>query len=279
MNHGEMADKILESELPALQKVILLGYLKHRNKKTGLAWPGSKTLARYASTSRQVVMRHRAELIEKGWLVVVKQVPGKSMVVSIRHQGGASPAPQVVPFRHPNLPNEPTKEPKKEIADMLDKELRESWDQWNAIRKELDPKYRRHWKYETWSDQWKACFKKQHTVDEVLGAFRYFWTSDDTKWWRTNRPRPSSSFLNSQKNHLSDWIEGAKDSVEEQNQESDNREDTSSFVLCRLWVRRNRPQIEMAMRNDTLQSYLEEQVTHVDSVMKVLGRSEAAGGK
>ena len=275
MNHGEMADLILEADLPALQKVILLGYLKHRNKKTGLSWPGAATLAKYASTSRQVVMRHRAELIEKGWLNVVKQVPGKSMVVSLRHQGGASPAPQGVPLRHPNLPNKPTEEPIKEIADMSDQE---SWDKWNALRKELDPKYRSDWKLKTWRKHWTRCLK-DNTVDEVLEAFRYFWTSEDTKWWRDNRPSPSQSFLNGSSKHLAGWVQSAKDVVDVPVQEQDNREDTSSYVLARIWIRRNRPQLETAMHRNNLEEFLETQVTNPTAVLHALGRDVAAGGE
>jgi hypothetical protein len=278
MNHGEMADIILEADLPALQKVILLGYLKHRNKKTGLSWPGAATLAKYASTSRQVVMRHRTELIEKGWLDVVKQVPGKSMVVSLRHQGGASPAPQVVPLRHPNLPYEPTEEPIKEIADMSDEEMEESWDKWNALRKELDPKYRSDWKFRTWKKNWSRCLK-ENTADEVLEAFRYYWTSEDTWWWREHRPKPSESFLKGHANHLAGWIQGAKDEVIVPVQEVDNREDTSSYVLARVWIRRNRPQLETAMHRNNLEEFLETQVTNPTAVLQALGRDVAAGGE
>jgi hypothetical protein len=278
MNHGEMADIILEADLPALQKVILLGYLKHRNKKTGLSWPGAATLAKYASTSRQVVMRHRTELIEKGWLDVVKQVPGKSMVVSLRHQGGASPAPQVVPLRHPNLPYEPTEEPIKEIADMSDEEMEESWDKWNALRKELDPKYRSDWKFRTWKKNWSRCLK-ENTADEVLEAFRYYWTSEDTWWWREHRPKPSESFLKGHANHLAGWIQGAKDEVIVPVQEVDNREDTSTYVLARVWIRRNRPQLETAMHRNNLEEFLETQVTNPTAVLQALGRDVAAGGE
>ena len=49
----------------------------------------------------------------------------------------------------------------------------ESWDKWNAIRKELDPKYRNDWKLKTWRKHWTRCLK-DNTVDEVLQAFRYF---------------------------------------------------------------------------------------------------------
>ena len=275
MNHGEMADLILESELPALQKVILLGYLKHRNKKTGLAWPGAATLARYASTSRQVVMRHRAELITKGWLVVVRHSPGKSMVVSLRHQGGASPAPEVVPLRHPNLLKKPTKEPIKEIADMSDKE---TWDKWNALRKELDPKYRSDWKLKTWGKHWTRCLK-DNTSDEIMSAFRYFWTSEDTKWWRENRPSPSQSFLNGSSKHMAGWVQSASDTVIVEPKEVGSREDTSTFVLARMWVRRNRAQIEMAMHRGNLDEYLSEQVSNSETVIQMLGRNVAAGGQ
>lgn len=282
MNHGELADLILEADLPALQKIVLLGYLKHRNKKTGLSWPGAKTLAKYASTSRQVVMRHRTELIEKGWLVVVKQVPGKPMVVSIRHQGGASPAPQVVPLRHPNLLNKPTKEPTKEIADMT---RQESWDKWNELRKQLDPKYRSSWKLKTWGKHWDRCLK-DHSAEEVLAAFKYFWTSDDTEWWRENRPNPSQSFLNGSTRHMSGWVQSAKDAEEEETNAVDNREDTCSFVLARIWIRRNRAQIELAMHKNQLEDYLEEHVNSPGHVLMLLGvttdnkwMTHAAGGE
>ena len=275
MNHGEMADKILESDLPVMQKVILLGYLKHRNKKTGLSWPGASTLAKYASTSRQVVMRHRAQLIEKGWIKVVKHPPGKPMVVSFRHHSGASAAPPVVPLLHPNLLKQPSLKTLKEITDMSEQE---SWDEWNALRKELDPKYRSNWKLKTWRKHWVRCLKVA-SAEEILEAFRYFWKSQDTQWWRENRPSPSQSFLNGSSKHLSGWVQSAKDAVVTETKEQDNRENTSSLALARLWVRRNRPQLEMAMRRGSLEEELALQVTDVDAVLRLLGRLSAAGGE
>ena len=157
----------------------------------------------------------------------------------------------------------------------------ESWDKWNAIRKELDPKYRNDWKLKTWRKHWTRCLK-DNTVDEVLQAFRYFWTSEDTKWWRDNRPNPSQSFLNGSSKHLAGWVQSANDVVDAPVHKQDNREDTCSFTMARIWIRRNRAQLELAMHRNEIEEYLEKHVNSPDHVLMLLGvntMTHASGGE
>ena len=78
---------------------------------------------------------------------------------------------------------------------------------------------------------------------------------------------------------MAGWVQSASDTVIVEPKEVDSREDTSTFVLARMWVRRNRAQIEMAMHRDNLDEYLSEQVSNSETVIQMLGRNVAAGGQ
>ena len=73
MNRGEAMDAILDSNTTAVQVAILLGYMRHMPSgvavEQGVSWPGPKTLARYAGTTRSTVIRQRTALMDAGVLV------------------------------------------------------------------------------------------------------------------------------------------------------------------------------------------------------------------
>lgn len=68
---GKAADAVFESSLPALQKLLMLCYIKHANHD-GIAWPGGDRLARLVGVSISSVKRHRAALMKAGVLVKVE---------------------------------------------------------------------------------------------------------------------------------------------------------------------------------------------------------------
>tara|TARA_R110002110_G_scaffold144795_5_gene334153 strand:+ start:581 stop:1459 length:879 start_codon:yes stop_codon:yes gene_type:complete len=288
MNHGEMSDIILMSDLHCTQKMVLLGYLKHRNKASGLSWPGATTLAKYASTSRRGIIRHRKVLIESGWLNVVSASPGKPLVVTLCHPTRDTQTPPPVTLCHPNLLKQPasitllekpqTQEPETKEIEMPAKD---TWSKFNAIRKQHDPQYRQDWGWKRWGKHWKRC-NTYGTQQEVLDAFKYFWTSPDTSWWRTNHKYPSQGFLNGATKHMSGWVQAAADqkeqvAVADGRARKDSREDTGSSGLARMWIRHNRPGLERAMQGEDLAGWLEDQVTDVDAVLNLLGRGSAQG--
>tara|TARA_R110000824_G_scaffold134948_1_gene297966 strand:+ start:312 stop:1205 length:894 start_codon:yes stop_codon:yes gene_type:complete len=295
MNHGEMSDIILMSDLHCTQKMVLLGYLKHRNKASGLSWPGATTLAKYASTSRRGIIRHRKVLIESGWLNVVSASPGKPLVVTLCHPTRDTQTPPPVTRCHPNLlhkpslitllKNTPTNQAPAEEPEPGENAMPSSdtWDKFNAIRKQYDPKYRDPWGWKRWGKHWKRC-NRYGTQQEVLDAFKYFWTSPDTKWWRDNHKSPSQGFLNGATKHMAGWVQAAADqkgqvAVADGRARDDRREDTGSHGLARMWIRHNRPGLELAMRGTDLSGWLKDQVTDVDAVLNLLGRGTAQGVK
>ena len=68
---GRATDAIFDSKLPALQKLIMLCYIKHANAK-GIAWPGGDRLAKMTSTSPTSIKRHRRALMRAGVLIKIE---------------------------------------------------------------------------------------------------------------------------------------------------------------------------------------------------------------
>lgn len=83
---------------------------------------------------------------------------------------------------------------------------------------------------------------------------------------------------------MAGWVQAAADqkgqvAVADGRARDDRREDTGSHGLARMWIRHNRPGLELAMRGTDLSGWLKDQVTDVDAVLNLLGRGTAQGVK
>ena len=78
---GKATDAVFESELPSIQKLILLCYIKHANE-SGVAWPGGNRISMLTGASIASVKRHRAALMKAG--VLIKLNGGDGSVYKFR---------------------------------------------------------------------------------------------------------------------------------------------------------------------------------------------------
>lgn len=91
---------VVESELEAPAKLVLLCLSLYMNERTTSAFPSISTLERDTSLGRRTVFKHVRAAVEAGWLTIERGGPTRSNVYHATIPGGARRALGVVPEVH-----------------------------------------------------------------------------------------------------------------------------------------------------------------------------------
>jgi len=201
---GRATDAVFESDLPSIQKLILLCYIKHANAD-GVAWPGGNRVASLTGASLASIKRHRSALMQAGILVKIGggdgnvyrfqiNVSNLTTGVSVtpvsdsdRYHSDTSTGVTVIPLpvsqRDPNIhkenhtqkkhstPSAVVSEQKKVNRDL--QKVKQVWQSLMSISEQSDKSSHRL-KLTPWRQSMVSQRMKTYTADEIIHA----WT-----WW------------------------------------------------------------------------------------------------
>ena len=287
--------RVMQSTLTSTEKLMLIAWMDAWREEAWVSSVGSKEMVRLVSSSLSTVARSRKSLRDAS--IIHHISGGRGKAETVRMDLSPLERADIVPL--PGRPSsqgdtevEPTtpswlmseRDEVEETAPYIKitsnliggekvksqdrasgQPVRASFDEANRIRSMAQP-MAKPLKWGTWSDQWRAAFKKAGSIDRLLKAWRVLWFHPEFQWWRTKPAHPHATFLRSK--HLPTFFQAADDWDEPDRTASivslASLEDTSTPALAYMWVRANAEYREVPRYERT--EWLNARVTHPDVV-------------